>query len=123
MQSVGVEWHSLSREMQFVPPSPAKEGVTRICYSIWPESPRAHPLELHSLSYPKHRIHDSIKLGSSTENVRVTDTSLQVSRDPRLAPPSPRATLNFEPEGYALTKFPVMNVLRDIEGVPMKTAM
>lgn len=28
VQSVDVEWHSLSREMQFVPPSPAKEGVT-----------------------------------------------------------------------------------------------
>lgn len=61
VQSVDVEWHSLSREMQFVPPSPAKEGVTRICYSIWPDGSRAHPLQLHSLSYPKHRIHDSIK--------------------------------------------------------------
>ena len=37
---------------------------------------------------------------------------------PRRAPPSPRAVLNFEPEGYALTKFPVMNVLRDISLVP-----
>ena len=34
VQFVGVEWHSQSQELQFVPPSPAKEGVTRTCYSI-----------------------------------------------------------------------------------------
>lgn len=37
VQSVGVELHSQSQELQVVPPSPAKEvqvRVTRICYSI-----------------------------------------------------------------------------------------
>lgn len=65
VQSVGAELHSQSQELQFVPPSPAKEvqvRVTRLrAMQIWLKSSHAHPLEFCSLSYSKHRIHDSIK--------------------------------------------------------------